>query len=191
MQKKKYWKNGHVSKWKKTRKGKNNNKNSPCFLAKFLSSKREIYSLRSKSRIRISHHINTYPPYSIHMHILIGLYDFTLFGSIVWLYNILTAGMLFLVIATPMSFTISLSCRKRRHNIIDLVRIHKYHIYWEIWECQTIKALSFISENLQNSGIIVEQRAWDIVLDLSLLWVKCMILVLALIHHIYRKLSIL
>jgi hypothetical protein len=29
-----------------------------------------------------------------------------------------------------MSSTISLSCRKRRHNIIiALVRIHKYHIY--------------------------------------------------------------
>jgi hypothetical protein len=52
-------------------KEKINNKDSPCFLAKFLSSKREINSSRRKSRIRISHHINTYPPYSIHMHILI------------------------------------------------------------------------------------------------------------------------
>jgi hypothetical protein len=107
------------------------------------------------------------------MHILIWLYDFTLFGYIVWLYNIWTTSMLFLIIATPMSSTISLSCRKRRHNIITLVRIHKYHIYWEIWECHTIKALSFISENLQNSGIIVEQRAWDIVLDLIVLSFNC------------------
>jgi hypothetical protein len=162
-----------MSKWKKEEKKKNNNKDSPCFIAKFLSSKREIYSSRSKSRIRISHHINTYSPYSIHMHILIWLYDFTLFGSIVWLYNIWTASMLFLVVATPMNSTISLSCRKRRHNIIDLVRIHKYHIYLEIWECHTIKALSFISENLQNSRIIVVQRAWDIVLDLIVLSFNC------------------
>jgi hypothetical protein len=54
-----------------------------------------------------------------------------------------------------------------------LVRIHKYHIYWEIWECHTIKALSFISENLQNFRIIVEQRAWDIVLDLIILSFNC------------------
>jgi hypothetical protein len=164
MQKKKYWKKDKCPR----------DKDSPCFLTKFLSSKREIYSSWSKSRIRISHHINTYPPYSIHMHILIWLYDFTLFGSIVWLYNIWSASMLFLIIATPISSTIRLSCRKRRHNIIiALVRIHKYHIYWEIWEYHTIKALSFIYENLQNSRIIVEQRPWDIVLDLIVLSLNC------------------
>jgi hypothetical protein len=53
---------------KKEEKKNNNNKDSPCFLAKFLSSKREIYSSRSKSRIRISHHINTYPPCIFHTH---------------------------------------------------------------------------------------------------------------------------
>jgi monomeric isocitrate dehydrogenase len=53
------------------KKKKKNNKDSLCFLAKFLSSKREINSSRSKSRIRISYHINTYPPYSINKHILI------------------------------------------------------------------------------------------------------------------------
>ena len=64
---------------------------------------------------------------------------------------------------------ISLSGRKRkRHNIfIALVRIHKYHIYWEIWECHTMEALSFILK--KNSRIIVEQRTWDIVLDLIIL----------------------
>jgi hypothetical protein len=70
-----YAKEKVLKKWtsvqvKKRRKEKNN-KDGPCFLVEFLSYKREIYSSRSKSRIRISHHINTNPPYSIHMHILI------------------------------------------------------------------------------------------------------------------------
>ena len=44
---------------------------------------------------------------------------------------------------------ISLSCRRERHNItIALVRIHKYHIYWETWECYTMEALSFILKTL-------------------------------------------
>ena len=66
---------------------------------------------------------------------------------------------------------ISLSGRKRkRHNIIiALVRIHKYHIFWENWECNTMEALNFIL----NSGIIVEQRTWDIVLDLIVLSLNC------------------
>jgi hypothetical protein len=144
------------------------------FSCKVLKFQKKDKFFKEQSIIRISHHINTYPPYSIHMHILIWLYYFTLFESIVWLYNIWTASMLFLVIATPMNSTISLSYRKRRYNIIiALVRIHKYHIYWEIWECHTIKALSFISKNLQNSEIIVEQRAWDIVLDLIVLPFNC------------------
>jgi len=33
--------------------------------------KEERLILKSKSRIRISHHIYTYPPYSTHMHILV------------------------------------------------------------------------------------------------------------------------
>jgi hypothetical protein len=60
-----------IDKCPSEKKKEKNNKDSPCFLAKFLSSKREIYSSWSKSRIRIIHHINTYPPYSIHIHILI------------------------------------------------------------------------------------------------------------------------
>ena len=53
------------------------------------------------------------------------------------------------------------------HNIIiALVRIHKYHIYWETWECHTMEALSFILKTHKNSRIMVEQRTWDIVLDL-------------------------
>ena len=43
------------------------------------------------SKIRISHHISH--TYSTHMHILTWLYDLTLFGFIVWLYNKCLASM--------------------------------------------------------------------------------------------------
>jgi hypothetical protein len=64
---------------------------------------------------------------------------------------------------------ISLSIRKRKgHNIfIALVRIHKYYIYWETWECHTKESLSFILKTYKNSETMVEQRIWDIVLDHS------------------------
>ena len=70
---------------------------------------------------------------------------------------------------------ISLSGRKRtRHNIfIVLVRIHKYHIYWETWECHTMESLSFILKTYKNSRTMVEQRTWDIVLDLIVLSFNC------------------
>ena len=70
---------------------------------------------------------------------------------------------------------INLSGRKRkRHNMfITLVRIHKYHIYWEIWECHTMEALIFILKTYKNSRIIVDQRTWDIVLDLIVLSFNC------------------
>ena len=66
---------------------------------------------------------------------------------------------------------ISLSCsKKERHNItIALVRIHKYHIYWETWGCHTMETLSFILKTYKNSETMVEQRTWDIVLDLIIL----------------------
>ena len=54
-----------------------------------------------------------------------------------------------------------------------LVRIHKYHIYWETWKCHTKKSLSFILKTYKNSRIIVEQRTWDIVLDLIVLSFNC------------------
>ena len=69
----------------------------------------------------------------------------------------------------------SVSGRKRkRHNIIIvLVRIHKYHIYWETWECHTMEALSFILKTYKNSRIMVEQRTRDIVLDFIVLSFNC------------------
>ena len=70
---------------------------------------------------------------------------------------------------------ISLSGRKRkRHNtFIALVRIHKYHIYWETWECHIMESLSFILKIYTNSGMMVEQRIWDKLLDLIVLSFNC------------------
>jgi hypothetical protein len=78
----------------------------------FSNSKRERYVFKEQSRIRLS--IIYIPHIPIHMHILIWLYDLTLFGSIVWLYNICAASMLFHVFSLPMNSTINLSCRKRK-----------------------------------------------------------------------------
>jgi hypothetical protein len=109
--------------------------------------KRDVF--KEHSRIRL---VTIYIPHtSIHMYKLIWLYDSTLFGSEVWLYNICIASMLFHAISTPMSSTISLVVGRERHNIIiALVRIHKYHIYWETWECHIMKTLSFILKTYKN-----------------------------------------
>ena len=71
------------------------------------------------------------PPYSIHMHILIWLYDLTLFGSEVWFYNISITSMLSSCNYHSYELHISISYRRRKciTSFIDLVRIHKYHIY--------------------------------------------------------------
>ena len=109
------------------------------------------------------------------MNILIWLYDLSLFRSEVWLYNICIASMLFHAFSTPMSSTSALVVGRERYNItIALVRIHKYHIYWETWECHTMESLSFILKTCKNSGIMVEQRTWDIVLDLIVLSFNCL-----------------
>ena len=70
---------------------------------------------------------------------------------------------------------INFSGRKRkRYNIfIALVRIHKYPIYWETWECQTMESLRFILKIYKNSGTMIEQRTWDIVFDLIILSFNC------------------
>ena len=69
---------------------------------------------------------------------------------------------------------ISFSCRKERHNItFTLVRIHKYHIYWETWECHIMEALGFILKIYKNSRIMVERRTWDTMLDLFVLSFNC------------------
>ena len=84
------------------------NKITHVFLQSCIQVSKERYVFKDQSRIRLatiySHHI--YPPYtSTHMHILIWLYDLTLFGSEVWLYNICIASMLFHAFSTPMSST--------------------------------------------------------------------------------------
>ena len=56
--------------------------------------------------------------------------------------------------------------KKAQHHFYASVRIHKYHIYWETWECHTMESLTFILKTYKNSGTMVEQRTWGIVLDL-------------------------
>ena len=79
------------------------NKIAHVFLQKYFQVSKQIYVFKEYSRIRLAtiyiHHTST------HMHILIWLYDWTLFGSIVWLYNICIASMLFRVITIPISST--------------------------------------------------------------------------------------
>ena len=69
------------------------NKIAHTFLQSCFRVSKERYIFDEHSRIRLStiyiHHTST------HMHILIWLYDLTLFGSEVWLYNICIASMLF------------------------------------------------------------------------------------------------
>ena len=84
-------------------KRKEMNKIVHVFLQSCFSIPKERYVFKEHSRIRLAtiyiHHTST------HMHILIWLYDLTLFGSEVWLYNICIASMLFYTFSTPMSFT--------------------------------------------------------------------------------------
>ena len=98
----------------------------------------ERYVFEEHSRIRLAiiyiyhiyiHHI--YQPYSIHMHILIWLYDSTLFGSVVWLYKICIASMLSSCNYHSYELRISFSYNRRKviTSFIASVRIHKYHIY--------------------------------------------------------------
>jgi hypothetical protein len=58
--------------------------------------------------------------------------------------------------------------RKKADIMSAFERIHKYHI-WETWESHTQESLSFIWKSYKNSLMKVDQRAWDIVLDLTIL----------------------
>jgi hypothetical protein len=49
-----------------------------------------------------------------------------------------------------------------------LVRIQKYH-RGETWEGHTQESLSFIWKSCKTSRIIVDQRAWDMALDSTVL----------------------
>ena len=87
-------KNEHKSVWDIKNNGyldarlkKRENKNSP-YSCKYLKFQQERYVFKEHSRIRLATKSST------HMHILIWLYDSTLFGSNVWLYNIWIASML-------------------------------------------------------------------------------------------------
>jgi hypothetical protein len=130
--------------------------------------KRDIFSrckVELGSAIIYIHHIST------HIHILIWLYDLTLW-SIVWFYNICIArGSSFL---PTYELHVSLSSRERkRHNIIiALVMIHKYHILRDL-RVSYNRTLSFILKTSKNSRMMVEQRAQDIVLDMIVLSFNC------------------
>jgi hypothetical protein len=114
--KKMYWKNGQVPNYQnngysdaRLKKKREMNKIDHIFLQSCFQISKEIYVFKEHSRIRLAtkyiHHTST------HMHILIWLYDLTLFGSDVWLYNICVASILFHVFFLPMNSTISLNYR--------------------------------------------------------------------------------
>ena len=121
------------------------NKISHVFLQSCFQVLKERYVFKEQSRIRLAT-TYIYPPY-IHTHALLDL--------IVWLNSLwirgLTLQYMYCKYALSYFFHsyelhISFSYRKKeRHNItFALVTIHKYHIYWETWECHTMEALSFI-----------------------------------------------
>ena len=119
------------------------NKIAHVLLQKCFQVSKERYVFKEQNRIRLA----TIYIHHIHPHIctswfdcmtqlcLDPLFDFTIYA--------LQVCSSFL---PTYELHISHSGRKRkRHNIfIASVRIHKYHIYWETWECHTKEALSFI-----------------------------------------------
>ena len=146
------------------------NKIAHVFLQIFSSSK-ERYVFKEQSRIRLAtiyiHHIP---------HICISWFDCITQLSLDPLFDFTIYALQVCSSFLPTyELHISLSGRKReRHNIfVALVRIDKYHIYWETWECHTVESLSFILKTYKNSGTMVERRTWDIVLDLIVLSFNC------------------
>ena len=137
------------------------NKIAHVLLQKCFQVSKERHILKEHSRIRLPtiypHTCTSWSDYMTQLS-LDPRFDFTIYALQVCSGFLLTYKL-----------HISLSRRKRkRHNIfIALVRIHKYHIYWETWECHTKESLSFILKTYKNSGTMVEQRTWDIVLDLT------------------------
>jgi hypothetical protein len=67
--------------------------------------------------------------------------------------------------------TTYLERREKTYTINALVRIHKYH-KWETWEVIQ-RNLWVLFENLQNSRIMVDQRARNMALDLTILSFNC------------------
>jgi hypothetical protein len=105
------------------------------FSCKCFPVSNERYVFKEQSRIRI---VTIYIYHSAHMHILIWLYDSTLFGSEVWPYNICIVSILFHALTNSHELYISLSAG-RRHNIIHFLGEDPQipHI-WEIWECHAM-----------------------------------------------------
>ena len=124
------------------------------FSCKYFQVSKERYAFKEHSRIRLA------TIYSTHMHILIWLYDSTLFGSVVWLYNICIASMLSSCNYHSYELHISISYRRRKGitSFISLVRIHKYHIYERLESVIQRNLWVFILKTCKNSGIVVEQK---------------------------------
>ena len=165
--------------------------------------KTEVYLQGAKVELRFHHHYHCphlphSPPYSAIPyinHTCTSWFDCMtcFFGSIVWLYNICFASMY--TLSSTYELHISNSYRVRESiEWYCLREFQKYHIlfkkregitlllswwgsinttYWETWESHTKETLSFISKAYKNSKIIVEQRAWDIALELTVLSFNC------------------
>ena len=119
-----------------------------------------------------------YPPYISNIYPHTTYLDFIVWLNSLWIHCLTLQYMhckYALAFLPTYELHISLSSRNRkRHNIfIALVMIHKYHIYWETWECHTMESLCFILKTYKNSKTMVEQRTWDIVLDLIILSFNC------------------
>ena len=123
--------------WKKKRKEKREmNKIAHVFLQSIFLVPKVRYAFKEHSRIRLA-------TIYIHTHAHLDL--------IVWLNSLWILGLTLQYMYCKYDLScyfhsyelhISPSCRKKRHNIfIALVRIPKYHIYWETWECHTMETL--------------------------------------------------
>ena len=165
--------------------------------------KREVCLQGAKVELGFHHHYHCphlphSPPYSAIPyinHTCTSWFDCMtcFFGSIVWLYNICFASMY--TLSSTYELHISNSYRVRESiEWYCLREFQKYHIlfkkregitlllswwgsinttYWETWGSHTKETLSFISKAYKNSKIIVEQRAWDIALELTVLSFNC------------------
>jgi hypothetical protein len=132
-------KNGQVSEWLKQwvlwcppEKREKEKRMTYVFLQSWFQVSIERDVFKEHSRIRIA---TIYFHHSTHMHILIWLYDLTLFGSKVWLYNICIVSMLFHALINSHELYISLSAGRRHNIILCLGEDPQIPHIWETWEC--------------------------------------------------------
>jgi hypothetical protein len=137
------------------------NKIAHVFLRLFPSSN-ERYVFKEQSRISLA---TTYIS-TLHTHAHL---DLIVWFNSLWIRGLtlqyMFACMLFHALTIPMnSIYINLSVWRERHiTFIALVRIHKYHVH-ERFESVMQWISEFYFETYENSGMMVQQRIWDIVL---------------------------